>query len=104
MKKLTLVLDSENEGIYTVQQGDTLDSLAIRFSTPKDLIVKDNFLSSDIEVGDRLYIKRYKKVYVVAVGDTPELVAKRLNLTVDELFRINKINYVYPYMQVVGYE
>lgn len=104
MKKLTLALDGEKEGIYTVQQGDTLDGLAIRFSSPKDLIVKDNFLKGEIEVGDRLYIRRYKKVYVVAVGDTPELVARRLNLTVDELFRINKINYVYPYMQVVGYE
>lgn len=104
MKKLTLVLESEKEGVYSVQKGDTLESLAKAFSTSKEIIVKDNRLSGEISCGDKLYIRRYKKVYVVKVGDTPETVAKNLNLTVDELFRINKINYVYPYMQVVGYD
>ena len=104
MKKLTLAIEIENEGVYTVQKGDTLESLAKTFSSSKEIIVKDNRLNREICVGDRLYIKRYKKVYVVKVGDTPETVAKNLNLTVDEMFRINKINYVYPYMQVVGYD
>ena len=102
MNFLTLFLLTEGRGAYFCQEGDTLDGLAQKFSTSKNLIVKDNFLTSDIRRGDCLYIKIYKKVYIVKVGDTPETVAKALGVSVDEMFRVNKINYVYPYMRVVS--
>ena len=104
MKILTISLLNQKEGVYYCQEGDTIASIANRFSTSKELIVKDNYLTCEVKKGDCIYIKRYKKVYTVMVGDTPETVAKKLGISVDEMFRINRINYVYPFMQVVGYD
>ena len=73
-----------------------------KFSTTKELVIKDNFLETEVSKFDVLYIKTYKKVVTVKVGDTPESVAKALGVSVEEMFRINKINYVYPFMQVVS--
>ncbi|MBQ3235849.1 MAG: LysM peptidoglycan-binding domain-containing protein [Clostridia bacterium] len=88
-------------GIYYCEIGDTLDSIANRFSTSKQIIIKDNCLSGEIKEGDCLYIKRYSRVYTVKVGDTPESVAGVLGVTVEKLYEINGINYIYPFMQVV---
>lgn len=104
MKTLTITLLNQKEGVYYCQEGDTLDGIAKTFSTSKEIIVKDNFLTGEVKKGDCIYIKRYKNVYTVKVGDTPETVAKNLGVSVDEMFRINRINYVYPFMQVVGYD
>lgn len=102
MNFLTLFILTEGQGVYYCQEGDTLDGLAQKFITTKNLIVKDNFLTSDIKRGDCLYIKIYKKVYTVKVGDTPLSVANALNVSVEEMFKTNKINYIYPYMRVVA--
>lgn len=102
MKKLRLSLELFKEGVYYCLEGDTLSDIAIRFSTSKELIIKDNRLTQDIKVGDALYIRRYKKTYCVKVGDTPETVAKALNLSVDETYELNKTNYLYPFLTVVS--
>ncbi len=104
MKSLTISLLNQKEGVYYCQEGDTLESIANAFSTSKEIIAKDNFISGEVKRGDVIYIRRYKKVYTVKVGDTPERVAEILGVSVDEMFRINRINYVYPFMQVVGYD
>ena len=88
-------------GIYFYNENDTLDELAVRFSTSKELILKDNNLTEDICAGDALYIKSYNRVYTVGVTDTPESVAKQLNLSIEEMYRLNRINYVYPFMRLV---
>ncbi len=102
MNFLTYSLLAKGQGIYYCQEGDTLDGICEIFSTSKNIIVKDNFLTKDIERGDFLYIKIYKKVYTVKVGDTPFSVANALGVSVDEMFQINRINYVYPFMKVVA--
>lgn len=102
MKNLHLALELFNEGVYYCVEGDTLISIAKRFSTSSEIIIKDNNLYGDIKSGDALYIKRYKRVYVVKVGDTAETVAKMLNLSTDEMFAVNKTNYIYPYLTVVS--
>ena len=98
MKDLKLCFN----GIYFCSSSDTLDGLANKFSTSKELIVKDNNLSGEISRGDALYVKSYKTVYVVDVADTPESAAKKLNLTVDEMYRLNRVNYIYPFMRLVS--
>ena len=102
MNLLNLSIFDENEGVYYCQEGDTIESICKAFSTSTSLLIKDNFLTSPVKQGDCLYIKIYKKVYTVKVGDTPETVAKALGVSVEELYQTNKINYVYPYMQVVA--
>lgn len=101
MESLKCCLLNLIDGVYYVEEGDTLDSIAKKFTTSKRLIVLDNNLTSDILVGDALYIKRHKKVYVVGVEDTPEVVAKNLGVTVEEIFKINKTNFLFPFMEVV---
>ncbi len=102
MENLTYSLIEKGEGVYFVEEGDTLDAIAEKFKTTKELIIKDNFLSGEVITGDCLYIKVYKNVYIVKVDDTPNSVAKSLGVSVDEMFKINKINYVYPFMKVVS--
>ena len=102
MNFFSLLIFINGRGVYYCQEGDTLEGIAKKFSTTKNIIVRDNFLTSDIKRGDCLYIKIYKKVYTVQVGDTPFSVANALGISVDDMFRINKINYVYPYMRVVA--
>lgn len=102
MQNCNYLLNVQREGVYFVEDGDTLDSIADKFSTTKELIVKENRLENGVNVGDIIYIKSYKTVYTIKVEDTPETVAKALNLSVEEMYRINKINYVYPFMKVVS--
>ena len=102
MENLKYCLLNNLDGVYYVEEGDTLDSIAKKFTTSKRLIIIDNNLTSDIEVGDALYVKRYNKVYVVGVVDTPESVANNLGITVEETYKINKTNYVFPFMEVVS--
>lgn len=90
-----------NNGVYRVERGDTIASVSKKFSTSKELLIKDNSLNGEIEVGDYLVVKSYRTVYTVQVEDTVESVAKKLGVTVDELLRVNKTAVIYPYMQVV---
>ena len=102
MKKLSLVLDQFEEGVYYCIEGDTLKSIATRFSTSEELLIKDNNLTCNVKAGDVLYVKRYKLTYTVKIGDTPEMVAETLRLSVEEMFRLNRINYIYPYLTLVS--
>ena len=102
MKKLSLVLDLVDEGVYYCIEGDTLKSVANKFSTSEELLIKDNNLVCEIKAGDVIFVKRYKKTYTVNVGDTAEAVANILNLSVDEMYRLNRINYIYPYLTLVS--
>jgi LysM repeat protein len=88
-------------GIYIVEEGDTLASIAKKFSTSKELIVKENFLKSEVRVGDYLLVRRYEKVYTVGIEDTLSSVSKILGASEEELLRINKTDNIYPFMQVV---
>ena len=102
MENLKYCLINTGEGVYYCEEGDTLDEIAVKFNTTKELIVKDNRLEGEVAVGDIIYVKRYKKIYEVQVGDTPFSVANKLQTTEEELFAVNKINYVYPFLKVVS--
>ena len=91
----------KTQGVYYCEDGDTLSSIAQKFSTSKELLVKENDLKGEIKAGDYLFVRRYKKVYVVQVEDTAKTVAEKLGTTVENLFETNKITEIYPFMQVV---
>ena len=59
MEKLRYCIDVLNEGLYVVEEGDTLKSIANKFKTTKNLIIVDNYLTTDVKKGDYLYIKKY---------------------------------------------
>ena len=91
----------EKRGVYYCEDGDTLSSVAKKFSTTPELLAKDNGLTGEISKGDLLIIVKHAKVYTVRVEDTPQTVAEKLGITVEKLFEINKTKDIYPFMQVV---
>ena len=77
--------------VYTVVAGDTLSSIARKFSTSTTAIIDINNLTSDIlQIGQRLIIPRATTIkYIVRSGDSLWSIANRHNTTVDEIKRLN---------------
>ena len=101
----------DNDGIYTVQKGDTLGKIAKRFGTTVAKLRKQNHLKSDIiYIGQKLYLSgsapvKEKKssssksdaapldgdTYTVQSGDNLWLIAKRCRRSVAELTELNDL-------------
>ncbi len=101
MEKLKPITDNKSEFIYVVESGDTLNSIAEKFSTTERLIITDNLLKNQIKTGDRLYIKTYKKIYVVTPCDTIKSIALKFNVDSQEILNVNQILYIYMGERIV---
>ena len=101
MKELNYLLNEVFGGSYTVCKGDTLDSIAKRFNTTKRLIMLDNFLDEEVEIGTVLYIKIYKVIHTVKLNESIEDIAATYNTGAQEILNLNKTSQIYPYMQLV---
>ena len=95
------IMPDDTKNTYTVKAGDTLWSIARRFNTTVEDLMKYNNLSSDvITVGTVLTIPTTidsstnlnSSMYVVKAGDTLWNIAKRYNTTVENLMMINNLN------------
>ena len=77
--------------IYTVQPGDTVQSISQKFEVPQAQIIAANELEnpSQLSVGQSLVIQFPEQTYTVEEGDTLEWVARGFNTTVDALQRNN---------------
>lgn len=99
-----------SEGVnttYVVQKGDTLWSIANKYSVPVDQLMKANNLGTTLlTVGQTLVIPKSNidgnndnndnngnndSVYVVKPGDTLWNIARKNNISVDELKRLNNL-------------
>jgi LysM repeat protein len=90
---------------YTVQPGDTLWSIALRFGTTVEAIAQLNNISNPnlIFPGQVLLIPGTTlpptQQYTVQPGDTLYRIAQRFGVTVDEIVRLNNIsdpNLIFP--------
>ena len=85
------------ENVYIVQKGDTLYSIAAANNTTVDELKKANNLTSNIlSTGQLLKIPSAllpESTYIVKKGDSLYSIANKYNTTVDELKRINNLNY-----------
>ena len=85
--------------MYTVKAGDTLWSIAKRYNTTVEELMKLNNLNNDLlSIGKVLIIPTTKSMstntnmYTVKAGDTLWNIAKRYNTTVEELMNLNNLN------------
>lgn len=79
---------------YTIQAGDTISSVAQRFSISVNTILWANNLGarSVLRIGDRLAILPYSGVlYTVKKGDTLAKVAQKYNIEVDKILNCNNL-------------
>ena len=80
---------------YEVKSGDTLYSIAIKYDTSVDNLMKNNNLTSSfLQVGQVLKIPTTANLgtYTVVAGDTLYSIAKRYNMSVDTLKELNNLS------------
>ena len=89
---------TNSENYYRVKSGDTLWSIARKFGVTVNQIKEVNNLSDNsLSIGKLLYIPTKetetieKDVYTVKNGDTLYSIARKYNLTVDELKNLNNL-------------
>lgn len=87
---------TEPSYFYTVQKGDTLWSLAKKFNTTVDKLKDINNLKNNLlSVGQKIQVSEKAPVsdnyYIVKRGDTLYSIAKKYNLSVEELKKINNL-------------
>ena len=96
--------------IYQVEVGDSLDSIAKRFNTTIDSILKENNISnpSDIMVGTKIVIPQereaYYNTYTIKKGDSLYKIAKDYNINPELLAAFNGLNYddyIYPNQELL---
>ena len=92
--------NTQNYIIYTVKSGDNLYSIARKYDTTVDEIKKLNNLSSNLlSINQQLKIPTQKQdepvenygTYTVKSGDNLYAIARKYNITVDELKTINNL-------------
>ncbi len=75
---------------YTVQSGDTIYSLAKRFGTTAEALLKLNHLSApDLKVGQTITVP--DRTYTVQKGDTLFSIAKRYGVSLEALRQTNNL-------------
>ena len=87
--------DEIKEDTYTVKPGDTLYSIARRFNTSVDELIRLNNLNSTIlSIGQVLLItetNNNENTYTVSRGDTLYSIAKKYGVTVEDIVRANNL-------------
>lgn len=91
-----LIPTTNTENIYTVQSGDTLYSIAKKFNTTVNELKDLNNLSSNlISIGQQLKIpspiNTSNIIYTVQKGDTLYSIARKYNVSVDEIKTLNNL-------------
>lgn len=91
-----------NYEYYTVQKGDTLYSIASRYSTTVDELRKINNLTSNtLFIGQQLLVPTNEGTnqqpnqyitYTVVKGDSLWSISKRYGVTIDDIIQLNNLN------------
>ncbi len=83
---------------YRVKKGDNLWSIARRMSTtPKQIMIDNKLPNTSLRIGQMLTIGgsgtgAASKIYRVQSGDSPFLIAKKHNMTLNRLLSLNRLS------------
>ncbi len=101
--------------VYTVNEGDTLYSIAEKYDLPVSLLMKVNCIDNpyNLQIGRRLCIpgteaqlpkppQKCCRTHTVSPGDTLYLIAKKYGIKLDHLMRANPN--MDPYNLLIGTE
>lgn len=85
-------IDSNNYINYTVVKGDNLYSIARKYSTTQDELMKLNNLSSNLlSIGQIIKIPTNNQIYTVVKGDSLYSIANKFNTTVNQIKELNNL-------------
>lgn len=90
---------SEDKNIYIVQKGDSLYQIAIKYGTTVDELKKiNNLTSNNLSIGQKITLPTLSSldnqefdIYTVQKGDSLYQIAKKYNITIDNLKKINNL-------------
>lgn len=90
-KDQTNITTRENREHHTVKKGETLYTIAKKYSMTIDEIKRlNNLHSARLKIGQKLTIKKTSpSFYIVQKGDTIYRIAKRFNMNIEDLKLIN---------------
>ena len=99
----TAALAATSYPTYTVTSGDTLWIMSKKLYTPTDNISAVNSINADaIMAGQKLVVPQ-TKIYKVASGDTPYLIAKRFSIPLQDFLSANNMtssDILYPGQEI----
>lgn len=93
-------------GIYKVQYGDTIDSLAKKYGVSTE-VLKNLNQNNNFEVGSNIIVptmNEYFELYTIEKGDNLYNIAKKYNTDYNLLALLNGLNindYIYPNMTIL---
>ena len=101
MQKLISVIAELKCGIYFTDKTETLYDVENKFNVPSRLIAIENGLTS-LNVEKRaLFVKNYLKTYVIKPTDTIKNLQEKFGVSIENLYKINKVNYLYPGQKII---
>ena len=97
MEIKVLSLNQKNDVFYTVQYGDTFESISKIFSVPTEYIKQNN--PGSLYKGKVLYLPEVNfSVYVVKPFDTLKKIANDFGTTVESLVKKNSLDTAYVFI------
>ena len=95
-KKSEIIEQDSEYDIYTVQKGDSLWQISNKYNiSTKELIDINNLENLTLQIGQKLLVPKNttsEEVYIVEKGDTLWSIAKKNNVSVDTLKRLNNLS------------
>ena len=87
--------------IHRMEAGETVHGVAVKYRLPVHIVTAANPNAEAYE-GQRLIIPDSTgHTVTVQPGETVELLARRYRTTPEQLLRLNKAEYLYPFMVIL---
>ena len=91
MQEIEEVKDKETDIIYFVKAGESMSSIADKFKTTIETIIRDNDIK-EVSEGDILWIRKKNTcIYVVKPLDTLSKVAKSCSVSESHIRKLNDL-------------